>query len=132
MAVIYDSHTRTTEPLTSTIYGVPMATWDTWTLDRRAKYLQQYDAPDPFASGDCFTHGDGRTTCYSDQTDLEKLAYTYTYGVDTLTGLEGEQIGADLNATVEDTKEKISDALQTGSDVAFAGLVLAGLYLLRG
>ena len=92
--------------------------------------MQQYVAD----VSNCFTHGDGRTTCYNKDTDTwEMLAYTYTYGVDELTGLEGEEIGEDVNViidTLKDVPEDIADLYEEGKDYATIAILIGVAALL--
>jgi len=119
------------------IYGVPVSLWDTWSQFTKEKYLQQYNADVSY----CFTHGDGRTTCYNKDTGTwEMLAYPYTYGVDELINGEAVETGETVNELVEDvevfldeTKETLEEtwetAQETGKTVLILG-ALAGLALL--
>ena len=111
-------------------YGVPTATWDSWNLDTRARYLMQYNATIPDCNVGFVGPSGYTTTCYpAGTTDLQKVAYVSTLAVDSLTGLEGEQIGADVNATVEDTKQTISDIVGTATDIVPVVAILGVLYL---
>ena len=125
-----------------TIYGVPYSTWASWSSDTKERYLMQYD---PDATSDlpagCFTHGDGRTTCYSEGiTDAEMLAYTYTYGVDEWI-FKGDhdtavETGELTNETMEEVKEyyenpsKLYEPFQEPIETGIILAALAGLVLL--
>ena len=117
-------------PTELSIYGVPASTWATWSQFTKDKYMQQYVSD----VSNCFTHGDGRTTCYNKDTgDWEILAYTYTYGVDEVTGLEGEEIGEDVNViidTLKDVPEDIADLYEEGKDYATIAILIGVAALL--
>lgn len=121
-------------PTELSIYGVPASTWATWSQFTKDKYMQQYVSD----VSNCFTHGDGRTTCYNEDTGTwEMLAYTYTYGVDELTGLEGEEIGETFNEVkdtiidvVEDLPEDLQDIYEEGKDYATIAILIGVAALL--
>jgi len=121
-------------PEEALIYGVPASLWATWSQFTKDKYMQQYNAD----VSNCFTHGDGRTTCYNKDTgDWEMLAYTYTYGVDEVINGESEQLVTDVKEFYEEGKEDIEeffdDTLDTAKQAANTALILgalAGLALL--
>jgi len=123
------------------MYGVPMATWNSWSAFTQQKYLQQYNAEDPFGEGgNCFTHGDGRTTCYNENTgDWEIVAYTYTYGVEEVTGDDvithdtGVEVGEDVNVVldaVSDLPEDLEDLYEEGKDYATIAILIGVAALL--
>ncbi len=117
-----------------TIYGVPISTWQSWSAFTKEKYLEGYQN-EPV---NCFTHGteDGgyRVTCYhGDTTDLEKLAYTYTYGVEEITGDDvithdtGVETGEDVNEiieTIQDLPEDLKDIYDEGKDYATLAILI--------
>lgn len=109
-----------------TIYGVPYSTWASWSQDTKDRYLMQYNMPDPWETGDCFSHGDGRSTCYSNQSDAEILAYAYTYGTDEVINGEAVETGQKVNAFLDDPLGPIMPVVETGVIVA----VLAAILLL--
>jgi len=121
-------------PEEADIYGVPASTWAAWSQDTRDRYMMQYNAD----VSECFTHGDGRTTCYNpDTTDWEILAYTYTYGVDEVINGESEQLVTDVKEFYEEGKEDVQEfyeeAKDTVTEAANTALILgalAGLALL--
>jgi len=120
-------------PTELSIYGVPASLWATWSQFTKDKYMLQYNAD---VSG-CFDHGDGRSTCYNEDTgDWEILAYTYTYGVDEVTGWEAVETGEKVNETIEEAqelydtaKDAIPAVLETG---AILGVLAAFLLLSKG
>lgn len=123
-----------------TMYGVPIATWNSWSASRQQLYLQDYNREDPWETGDCFSHGDGRTTCYNPDTgDYEILAYTYTYGVEEVTGDDvithdtGVETGETVNAiieTLEDLPEDLQDLYEEGKDYATIAILIGVAVLL--
>ena len=123
-----------------TIFGVPVSTWEGWSESHRIDYLEQYGAVDPFGpEGHCFTHGDGRTTCYTQETTTgEILAYTYTYGVEEVTGDDvithdtGVEVGEDVNEVIDTVIEVIEDLPEDLQDIYEEGKEYATLAILVG
>jgi len=121
-------------PTELSIYGVPASTWATWSQFTKDKYMQQYVAD----VSNCFTHGDGRTTCYNKDTgDWEILAYTYTYGVDELINGEAVETGETFNEVkdtiidvVEDLPEDLQDIYEEGKDYATIAILIGVAALL--
>ena len=100
-----------------TIYGVPYATWNSWTAQHQQKYLEEYNRTD------------AQQTYYQDQTLGYDLAYVYTGVIDAVLGTEAVETGEDVNQMVEDLKEKTADVLDTGKDIGIL-IAIAGLFLL--
>ena len=97
-----------------TTYGVPTSEWDTWTLDRRARYLTDYNRPQAQAD------------YYKTQPFLVDTAYAYTGLVDVALGTDASEIGASVNTAIADTKQKISYVAGTATDIVPI-VVLLGL-----
>ena len=119
-----------------TIFGVPIETWNSWSQFTKDKYMQQYDAVDPFGEeGYCFTHGDGRTTCYNrDTTTGEMIAYTYTYGVEEVTGDDviTHDTGVETGETTNEILEELEDLPEDLKDIYVEGKEYATLAILIG
>jgi len=94
----------------TTTYGVPTSTWLSWNAHTQQLWLQDYTRTQPQAD------------YYKEKGTLYDVAYTYTGLVDVATGLDASEIGANVNATIEDVKEKAGDVLSTGKDI---GIILA-------
>jgi len=107
------------------MYGVPSAVWLSWDSHTQQLWLQDY------------YRTPAQTTYYQDQTFLYDVAYTYTGLVDVATGLDASEVGANVNATVEDVKEAatnvaegLTEVVQTGAQITTLALIVGGLYLL--
>ena len=92
------------------MYGVPASTWYNWDAHTQELWLQDYNRTAEQA------------TYYQDQGTVYDLAYTYTGLIDIATGLDASEVGANVNATVEDIKEKSGDLLDTGKNI---GIIVA-------
>ena len=110
--------TETTSPFLrldmDTIFGVPKETWAGWSVGTRAKYLEEY------------TRTPVQADYYKKQPFLVDTAYAYTGLVDTVLGTDASEIGASVNITIADTKQKISDVAGTATDIVPI-VVLLGL-----
>jgi len=121
-------------PAELSIYGVPASTWATWSQFTKDKYMQQYVSD----VSNCFTHGDGRTTCYNEDTgNWEALSYTYTYGMDELLNGEAVEVGETFNEVkdtiidiVEDLPEDLENLYEEGKDYATIAILLGVAVLL--
>lgn len=104
-----------------TMYGVPVAEWNSWSAFTQQKYLEDYNRTD------------AQATYYTMDTksDAWKAAYTYTGIVDAVTGLEAVETGEDVNQMVEDLQEKAGDVLDTGKDVVIIAAIVGVLLLMR-
>ena len=100
----------------SLVYGVPLVTWESWSDQTKAKYLEDYN----------------RTQEQQDYHTMEdksfgyQLGYLYTGIVDILLGTDSAQVGEDTNKAIYET---IPEALDTGKDYLWTALLLGGLYL---
>lgn len=101
-----------------TTYGVPTTEWDTWTLDRRARYLTDYQRPKAQAD------------YYKNQPLLTDIAYTYTGLVEQKilpTALPILDTAGEIGASVYDTGAKV---VSTATDILPIVAILGALYLL--
>ena len=88
------------------MYGVPASTWYNWSAFTQQKWLEDYNRTPEQA------------TYYQDKGFVYDAAYTYTGLVDVATGLDASEVGANVNATVDDMKDKAGDLLDTGKNTA--------------
>jgi len=102
-----------------TMYGVPMATWNSWSAYTQQKYLEDYNRTQEQAD---YYKWESQSLPYN-------LAYTYTGVIDAIFGTESVETGEDVNQIVEDLKDKSSEILDTGKDITIL-LALGGLLLL--
>jgi len=102
------------------MYGVPTVTWNSWDAHTQQLWLQDYNR----------TEAQATYYTFKDKSTGYKLAYTYTGLVDLATGLDASEIGANVNATVEDVKDKATEALDTGKDITILLAIGAALILL--
>jgi len=101
-----------------TIYGVPAATWNSWSAHTQQLWLQDYNRTE------------AQQNYYYNQTLGYDLAYAYTGVVDEIFGTEAVETGEDVNAIIEATKEKAGDVIDTGKDITLIALGLGALILL--
>ena len=103
-----------------TMYGVPVATWNSWSAYTQQKYLEDYNRTE------------AQATYYTmeDKTLGYQVAYVYTGVVDAVLGTEAVETGEDVNQMVEDLQEKTADVLDTGKDITILLAIGAALILL--
>ena len=97
-----------------TTYGVPTATWNTWSASKQQLYLVEYNRTKE------------QQDYYYNQTIWYDLAYAYTGVVDEIFGTEAVEVGEDVNIIIENLKEDVEDVLDTGKDIGI-GIAIAAV-----
>ena len=100
------------------MYGVPAATWNSWSAHTQQLWLQDYNRTD------------AQATYYQDQSLGYDVAYAYTGVVDAILGTEAVETGEFVNETIEDIQDKAADVLDTGKDITILLAIGAAILLL--